>query len=113
MFQLSIGDLNADGVQDVLVAETLDGTLEPLFGCSEKVVLRRGDVLADGSVQLTDAINLLQHLFVGGEDVACPDAADVNDDGDLNLTDAVGILVYLFGGGPAPACEAPLIEPVC
>ena len=66
---------------------------------------QRGDVDADGQVQLTDAIRLLDHLFLQGAAPTCRSAGDSNDDGSLNLTDAVLILDHLFRGVealPAP-----------
>ena len=64
----------------------------------------RGRVNADASVDISDAVSLLLHLFVGGE-IGCPAAADTNDDSSLNLSDAVYLLDFLFRGGvslPAP-----------
>lgn len=58
----------------------------------------RGDVVVDGEMNLTDAVNLLQHLFAGGPPPPCPKSADANDDGTVNLSDAVGVLDHLFRG---------------
>jgi hypothetical protein len=67
-----------------------DGNGEPAF--------RRGDVNADGTTNIADAISLLSHLF-GSEPVPeCKDAADANDDGQLNIADAIATLGHLFGG---------------
>jgi len=66
--------------------------LEPRF--------RRGDSDADGSMDLSDAIYTLSHLFLAGEWPACPDAADADDDGALAITDAVFTIERLFLGGP-------------
>jgi hypothetical protein len=63
---------------------------------------RRGDADANGSVNLADAVVILNHLFRGGTVPPCLDAADSNDDGAENLTDAVFILKGLFQGGPPP-----------
>ena len=64
----------------------------------------RGDVNADGTTNIADAIALLGHLFSGGAPPVCPDTADANDDGRLNIADAIAILGHLFGGaGPLPA----------
>lgn len=64
---------------------------------------RRGDVDGDGKRTLTDPIALLLHLFLGGREPSCPDAADSDDDGELDIADAVLILNHLFLGGDAPA----------
>ena len=60
---------------------------------------RRGDVNADGAVDLADPLGLLGVLFLDGElPPVCMKAADADDDGRLNLSDAVRILLHLFGG---------------
>ena len=86
-------------------------SLEP--PCAEKPVaqpplLRRGDVTAEGDLDITDAVHILLSLFAGEFEMACPDAGDVDDDGMILITDAVRLLDYLFGGGaplPPPGIE--------
>lgn len=68
---------------------------------------RRGDVNADGAVDLADAIANLLFLFSGLPFAACSDAADVNDDGSRDLSDPVTLLDYLFGSGPTPIAPFP------
>ncbi|MEM7165775.1 MAG: spondin domain-containing protein [Planctomycetota bacterium] len=64
----------------------------------------RGDVNADGSIQITDAVNLLTTLFAGGAPFPCERAADVNDSNVVDLSDAVILLTHLFlQGAPPPA----------
>jgi len=60
---------------------------------------QRGDVDADGKVNLTDPINILGFLFFGSFRPDCRDALDANDDGGVNLADAVFLLTFLFRGG--------------
>lgn len=60
---------------------------------------RRGYVDRDDKVKITDAVVLLNHLFVGGEEPDCLDAADTDDSGRVDLADAVALLNYLFLGG--------------
>lgn len=69
----------------------------------------RGDATADLALDVSDPIAILQHLFVGGQDLRCLDAADVDDSDTLEITDALRVLLYLFQGGPAP--EAPYPDP--
>ncbi len=69
---------------------------------------RRGDANADGAINLTDALYVLNHLFRGAEEPGCMDAADSNDDGTVNLSDPIYLLRHLFQGGPelpAPGFE--------
>lgn len=64
---------------------------------------RRGDANDDGTVNLADAVRVLQYEFVPGTTVGCIDALDVNDDGRLDLSDPILLLLYLFAGGAEPA----------
>jgi len=54
-------------------------------------------------LDLSDAVALLNSLFLGAMPPGCQDAADTNDDGKLDLSDAISTLNFLFLGGPAPA----------
>ncbi len=63
----------------------------------------RGDAAPPScTLNITDVIFILNHLFLGGTAPPCSDAADVDDSGMLNLTDAVYLLNYLFLGGRPP-----------
>ena len=62
----------------------------------------RGDANRDGSVEIADAITVLNALFASRGPLPCEDAADSNDDGALNIADPVSLLAYLFSGGPPP-----------
>jgi len=59
---------------------------------------RRGDADSSGVLEITDAIFVLDYLFVGGSEPACRDAADVDDTGTLDLSDAIALLNALFLG---------------
>lgn len=58
-----------------------------------------GDTNLDYAVDLSDAIAILGHLFLGQDALLCPPAADVNDDGRVNLSDPIDLLGQLFTGG--------------
>jgi hypothetical protein len=68
---------------------------------------RRGDVDGSGGLTITDAIVLLEHLYLGGPAPPCLDAADADDSGVLDLTDAIANLSYQFLGGVPPASPFP------
>lgn len=70
-------------------------------------VFRRGDAAADGKLNITDAVTILDRLFRGGEPSRCPDASDLDDDGRISITDAILLLRWLFQGGTAPAAPWP------
>lgn len=69
----------------------------------------RGNLNADASTNLLDAVVLLNYLFVPGSAIpTCLDSADVNDDGSVNLLDPVVLLNYLFvPGNPTPSSPFP------
>jgi hypothetical protein len=67
----------------------------------------RGDPDGDGATDLSDAVFLIGHLFLGGEAPGCRESADSDNDGQVDLTDAVLLLDYLFLGGPPPAEPGP------
>ena len=67
----------------------------------EPQAFRRGDMNADGTMDVSDAVFGLEFLF-GLQTVTCEDAADANDDGSLNIGDAVFILSALFNNGDLP-----------
>jgi hypothetical protein len=59
---------------------------------------RRGDADVNGAVNITDAVRILNVLFLGIGVITCDDAADADDNGSVNITDAVRILNVLFLG---------------
>jgi hypothetical protein len=82
-------------------------TLEPPPPPMEQ--LRRGDADASKQVNITDAVRILNVLFLGLGVITCQDAADADDSGQVNITDAVRILNVLFlglGTIPAPGADA-------
>ena len=64
----------------------------------ELILFLRGDASGDGVVDMTDAVNCLEYLFLGSYELHCPDAADANDDGELDVTDPISILAAKFLG---------------
>ncbi|MBI4584446.1 MAG: hypothetical protein HY717_10530 [Planctomycetes bacterium] len=68
---------------------------------------RRGDVEEDRELDITDAIAVLEYLFLGRRQPACLDAADVDDNGAVEITDAIVLLTYLFIAGDPPAPPFP------
>ena len=67
----------------------------------------RADANADGSINITDGVFVLNFLFLGGPEPRCMDAAEATDDGQLNITDGVFILNWLFISGGAPPPPTP------
>jgi len=95
-----IADLNQDGALDVVGHSATQAMI--LLGRPEAVPaprFRRGDVSADGQIEVTDTILVLNRLFLGGDPLPCEAAADADDDGALSVTDTILILNRLFLGG--------------
>lgn len=67
-------------------------------------VFRCGDVDGSGTIDLSDAVGLLQYLFAGGGSPLDLHSGDVNCDNRVNLTDAVYLIHFVFSGGLSP-CE--------
>jgi len=81
------------------VQESVTVTGEPA-----RTQFKRGDSDGNGDLQLTDAVRILNVLFLGTGVLTCLDAADSDDNGQIQLTDAVRILNVLFlGTGTIPA----------
>ncbi len=68
----------------------------------------RGDCNRDGTVDISDAVRNLLHLFGGGPASTCPDACDANDDETEDVSDSIALLHYLFTSGPPPAPPFPV-----
>ncbi|MEM7261880.1 MAG: FG-GAP-like repeat-containing protein [Planctomycetota bacterium] len=94
--RLAAGDSTGDGLADAAVLS--GNTVSVLQNTTASLgSFRRGDVNVDGSVDITDAVVLLENLFVTGSPVLnCPDGADTNDDATVDVSDAVSLLSYLF-----------------
>ncbi len=100
----SAGIIAGGGVAQAMIdlyREEVPDPVAPLF--------LRGDVNHDGNLDLSDAISILNGLFLGKGQPTCWDAADVNDDGNVDLSDPIYLLNRLFSGGaliPGPAESA-------
>ena len=67
----------------------------------------RGDFDTDGALSITDAIALLNFLFLGTPDSSCSQAGDANSDGNVDITDGISLLGFLFLGREAPPAPFP------
>jgi hypothetical protein len=64
--------------------------------------VQRGDVTADGVIDASDLVYLLNYLFIHGPEPIPPEAGDVTCDGVVDASDVVYLLNYLFVHGPQP-----------
>ncbi len=61
-----------------------------------------GDATADGTVNVSDAVRIINYVFAGGDPPDPLEAGDVNCSSDVNVSDAVYIINYVFTGGNDP-----------
>jgi len=61
-----------------------------------------GDANLNGTIDISDAVFLLNAVFRGGEQPQVEATADANCDGAVNIADAVRLVNYIFRGGAAP-----------
>ena len=61
-----------------------------------------GDANGDGSVDISDAVYLIQYIFASGPAPNPLLAGDANCDLAVDISDAVYLIAYIFGGGPQP-----------
>jgi hypothetical protein len=68
-----------------------------------------GDANSDGTVDISDVVFLISHIFSGGAAPAtCIYAkghGDANGDGTVDISDAVFLINRIFSGGLAPHCQ--------
>lgn len=63
-----------------------------------------GDANGDSTVNIGDAVAIVNYIFKGGPAPVPLDAGDANCDGAVNIGDAVYLINYIFHGGPPPGC---------
>lgn len=63
-----------------------------------------GDANNDGSINVGDAVYMINYVFKGGPGPDCGDEGDANNDCALNVGDAVFLVNYVFKSGPPPEC---------
>jgi hypothetical protein len=99
-----LGVLNLMPVNYAFLLRVDPGELMP----SDPPRFRRGDVNLSRTVDISDAVRLLNFLFLG-DSISCADAADANDSGRLDIADSVYILLFLFMHGQSPAPPGPFV----
>ncbi len=61
-----------------------------------------GDANSDDDVNISDAVFVINYIFVAGTTPDPIDSADTNCDDGVNISDAVWIINFVFAGGNAP-----------
>jgi hypothetical protein len=110
---VTAADFDQDGHPDLAVTNELANTMTVFLNrASTPVRFRRGDANADGLVDLSDAVRVLNYLFVSGPEPSCPAAFDINADRLTNIADPIYLLQFLFNGGPPPPLPFPDCGPL-
>jgi len=65
--------------------------------------ITRGDADGAGTVNIGDAVYLVQFIFFGGLPPPCEEEADTDGSGSVNVGDAVYLVQFIFFGGPTPS----------
>jgi hypothetical protein len=89
----------------VAVAELTRGGVR--LASEDIALFLRGDVTIDESVDVSDAIAILDYRFRGRRQLGCLDAADTNDDEQVDISDAIYLLGFLFAGTSPPPPPTP------
>lgn len=95
---VALGRLPA-GTYELEVADPQDSMKVSFTVAGAPAVCLPGDSNGDASVDISDAVFTLLHLFSGGTAPGCLRQADANSDGDVDVSDAIYLLGYLFQGG--------------
>jgi hypothetical protein len=107
--------LHVGKISFYLAAVAADGSHSPTGDCvytlsvgSDTCLGKCGDCNFDGYVNISDAVFLINYVFMGGPPpqplLACGDA---NEDGAAALSDAIYIINYVFVGGNPPGSCSP------
>jgi hypothetical protein len=76
----------------------------PDFDLSINFTLHKicGDVNDDMQINVSDAVYIINYVFIGGEPPVIQDSGDTNCDQNTNVSDAVWIINHIFIGGNPP-----------
>jgi PKD repeat protein len=66
-----------------------------------------GDANGDGTINVGDAVYLINYIFRGGPAPDPVEAGDANSDDEVSVGDAVYLINYIFRGGPEPCADPP------
>jgi len=67
----------------------------------------RGDVNADGRIDIADPVSALSWLFTSGTTPGCHKTIDIDGDGRIEINDPILLLGHLFQGGGTPVAPFP------
>jgi len=104
-------DINIDGSNCILIGSYEDDTGGEDAGRAYVYCLGAeeipqcyicGDANGDATVNISDAVAIINYVFVGGDPPDPIESGDCNCDDVCNVSDAVWIINYVFVGGNEP-----------
>jgi len=87
-------------VLDTTTVHVQDGSLSISGG----YVCGNIDGDAEGVIDISDLVYLVDYMFLAGPAPEALMAADCNGDGAVDISDLVWLVDYMFTGGPSPVC---------
>ncbi|NIP42140.1 MAG: hypothetical protein GWO41_01930 [candidate division Zixibacteria bacterium] len=91
------------GGESLLITGDLAGIVPVLVGGNLTVLpYMCGDANDDLAVNTSDAVHIINYIFVGGNPPNPMEAGDANCDGSVSVSDAVWVINYVFIGGYSP-----------
>lgn len=97
------GSAVTDSVKLFAVPVTKDTTVNVVF-LTGGPSCTCGDANGTGSINISDAVYVINYIFGGGTAPNPLCRGDANGTGSVNISDAVYIITFIFGGGPVPHC---------
>lgn len=105
-------DLEAGSYTSDIVVESNDPVNAMLMVPAQLEVISEvqficGDANNTGNVNVSDAVYIINYVFVNGPEPDPLQSADVNCDLDINVSDAVYIINFVFVNGNEPCADCP------
>jgi len=75
-----------------------------VFETNVVITSRTGDTNGDCSVNISDAVYIINYIFVNGPEPLPHEAGNVNCVGDVDVSDAVWLINFIFIPGSPPPC---------
>jgi len=75
--------------------------------------LAESAIIWDENVNVSDAVHIINYIFIGGDPPDPLESGEANCDGICNVSDAVWVINYVFVGGNEPCDTDGDGEPNC
>ena len=98
-------DLDNDGDIDLATANQNSDVVSVLINQSGATSYVCGDANSSGSVDIDDAVYLINYIFSGGPEPAPYESGDADTSGQVDIDDVVFLVNYIFAGGHEPYCS--------